>query len=89
MRVRIVSEHPGEVDGVPLSAFQVGLTYEVSTSIGTYLIAMRCAELVVESSEAAVTAIAECVYGVYAREPHAVAADRGSPSRRKKSRKPS
>ena len=81
MRIRITSQHPGEVDGVPLSALQVGVIYEVSAPIGTYLISMGCAEPVMNQAEAQ-GPIAECVYGEYAQERPAVAADRGMPRRR-------
>ena len=38
MRIRITRRRPGEVDGIDLSRFEVGVVYDVSPSLGTYLI---------------------------------------------------
>jgi hypothetical protein len=38
MRIRIVRRAPGEIDGVLLSRFDPGDLYDVSVSIGTYLV---------------------------------------------------
>jgi hypothetical protein len=38
MRIRIVRRAPGEIDGVLLSRFDPGDSYDVSVSIGTYLV---------------------------------------------------
>jgi hypothetical protein len=81
MRVRIVSQHPGEVDGIRLSNLECGLVYEVSPAIGTYLITMRCAEPVVDQLERA-TPNADRAYGADTNQPRDVAADRGVRARR-------
>jgi hypothetical protein len=38
MRIRITRRRPGEVDGIDLSTFDVGVVYDVSPSLATYLI---------------------------------------------------
>ena len=39
-----------EVDGVWLEKFEVGLVYDLATSLATYLITTHCAESVGEDS---------------------------------------
>jgi hypothetical protein len=51
LRIRITRPREGEVDGVELETFAVGMIYEVSPSLGTYLIATDSA-VFVESNEA-------------------------------------
>ena len=46
MRVRITRPQRGDVDGINLQAFQVGLIYDVAPSLGTYLLTVGSAELV-------------------------------------------
>jgi hypothetical protein len=48
VRVRITCGCGDEIDGVALSSFEVGLAYEVSTSLGSYLVAIGCAETVLD-----------------------------------------
>lgn len=48
VRVRVTSVCADDLDGVPLSRFEPGLVYEVSASVGSYLIAIGCAEVVLE-----------------------------------------
>jgi hypothetical protein len=43
VKVRIVSACEDDIDGVALNRFEVGLVYEVSPSVGSYLIATGCA----------------------------------------------
>ena len=50
MRVRITRRRPGEVDGVDLSSFEVGMLYDVSPSLATYLIMTGSAEPVVDEN---------------------------------------
>jgi hypothetical protein len=59
MRVRITHRRPGEVDGVDLSAFEVGLMYDVSPSLATYLIMTGTAEPVVDERPALVVPVDE------------------------------
>lgn len=44
MRIRICKARRGEVDGVSLDKFHVGVTYDVPPSIATYLITTGSAE---------------------------------------------
>jgi hypothetical protein len=46
MRVRIIRRQRGDVDGINLEAFQVGLVYDVAPSLATYLLTVGSAELV-------------------------------------------
>jgi hypothetical protein len=72
MRVRMTRKADGEVDGIYLKAFQAGLMYDVSPSLGSYLITTDCAEpvgdddpaLLVPLIEAQITMSAERVRAV-------------------------
>jgi hypothetical protein len=46
LRIRITRPRHGELDGVELDTFAVGLTYEVSSSLGTYLVTTDSAVIV-------------------------------------------
>ena len=59
MRVRITHRRPGEVDGVDLSAFEVGFMYDVSPSLATYLIMTGTAEPIVDERPALVLPVDE------------------------------
>lgn len=48
VRVRITRHCRDEIDGVALASFEVGLTYHVSASLGSYLLAIGCAEVILE-----------------------------------------
>ena len=50
MRIRITAASQGDLDGIDLSAFGVGMTYDVSTSLATFLVATQSA-IVVDPSE--------------------------------------
>ena len=83
MRVRITRRRPGEVDGVDLSAFEVGFMYDVSPSLATYLIMTGTADPVVDERPALVVPVEELAEpparnGGSARE-RAVAAERPRP----------
>jgi hypothetical protein len=70
MRVRITHRRPGEVDGVDLTAFEVGFVYDVSPSLATYLIMTGTADPVVDDRPALVVPVDEM--------PHAMTATRKS-----------
>ena len=57
MRVRITHRRPGEIDGVDLSAFEVGLIYDVSPSLATYLIMTGTADPIVDERPALVVPV--------------------------------
>jgi hypothetical protein len=48
VRVRVTRVCKDEVDGVPLAGFEPGLVYDVSASLGSYLIATGCAVAVLD-----------------------------------------
>jgi hypothetical protein len=50
MRVRITQALSGSIDGIQLSRFVTGLTYEVGTTLGNYLLAEGLAVPVDEST---------------------------------------
>ena len=52
MRIRIVKRPSGRIDGVPLERFEPGVAYDVTASIGTYLMATGYAQAVTETSTA-------------------------------------
>jgi hypothetical protein len=70
MRVRITRRRPGEVDGVNLSAFEVGSVYDVSPSLATYLVMTGSADPVVDERPALVVPVEDV--------PHPVEASRSS-----------
>jgi two-component system response regulator MprA len=53
VRVRITRQLTGSVDGISLSKFLEGLTYDVGTTLGNYLLAQEWAEPVGEDEPAA------------------------------------
>lgn len=54
MRVRITQRLSGSIDGIQLSRFEVGVTYEVGTTLANYLLAEGLAEPVDASTPAIV-----------------------------------
>ena len=44
LRIRILTQLTGVLDGVPLSQFEAGRTYDVTDSLGAFLVASRSAE---------------------------------------------
>lgn len=54
MRIRITRQPTGSVDGIELTKFLEGLTYEVGTILGSYLLAQQWAEPADESEPAAI-----------------------------------
>jgi hypothetical protein len=46
LRIRITKRLTGSIDGIQLDRLKVGRTYEVATSLGTYLLCEQCAEAV-------------------------------------------
>jgi hypothetical protein len=51
MRVRIIQRPAGIIEGVSLSAFIPGLRYDVSHSLGHYLVAQRLAEELIDTRQ--------------------------------------
>lgn len=52
MRIRMTRAVRGDVDGILLTNFQVGLTYDVSPSLATYLIMTGSAEPIIDDTSA-------------------------------------
>jgi hypothetical protein len=52
VRVRITQRLSGSIDGIQLSRFEVGVTYEVGTTLANYLLAEGLAEPVDPSTPA-------------------------------------
>jgi hypothetical protein len=57
MRVRITQRLSGSIDGIQLSRFATGLTYDVGTTLANYLLAEGLAVPVDESTPALVPPI--------------------------------
>jgi hypothetical protein len=51
MRVRILREPTGEVDGVSLDYYHEGKAYEMSAVLAEYLVALGCAAVEMRSKE--------------------------------------
>jgi CheY-like chemotaxis protein len=62
VRVRITTSLTGAVDGIDLSKFLQGLTYEVGTTIGNYLLAQRWAVPVTDAEPAAILALNRTIH---------------------------
>ena len=74
MRVLITRRVMDDIDGISLGLFQTGQTYDVSTAVGTYLLAMGCAEPAVRD----LVNRNEIRYGYNVALPPAIAADEAS-----------
>lgn len=85
MQIRITSPSNGEVDGVELADFEVGVTYDLDRSLATYLVVMGAAEVVMPASSAVTTAdipwVEERVW-MGPKSDLAIAADSGARRRR-------
>lgn len=60
MRVRITQRLDGSIDGIKLSRFMTGLTYDVGTTLANYLLAQGFAVPVDDASTALVLPIQDC-----------------------------
>jgi CheY-like chemotaxis protein len=61
VRVRIIRSLSGAIDGIDLSKYLEGLTYDVGTSLGNYLLAERWAVPVPNEASAAVLPLARTI----------------------------
>jgi hypothetical protein len=82
MRVLITRSAHGEVDGILLNAFQAGLMYDVTPSLGSYLITTDCAEPVGTDDPALVVPLCEAHAAMSAERVRAVAAEMARSRRR-------
>jgi hypothetical protein len=78
MRIRITQALSGSIDGIQLSRFTVGLTYDVGTSLGSYLLAQRFAVPVEDVTPALVLPMEDVIDTVL---PRTEAADRSQRQR--------
>ena len=86
MLIRINRPRQGEVDGIALDTFEVGLVYDLDPVLATYLVTTASAELVEGNvAEAPLREVRAAVFGERLR---AVAADRGKPRRLSKNHPP-
>ena len=76
MRVRITQALSGSIDGIQLSRFVTGLTYEVGTTLGNYLLAEGLAVPVDESTPALVQPIQDDTESEAGTPPSSEAQDR-------------
>ena len=82
MRVRMTRVREGEIDGIDLHTFQKGVAYDVSPSIGTYLLTTASAELVEESEPATASSLSEVRLTAAVETFHEVAAEMGKARRK-------
>ena len=82
MRVRITQRPSGSIDGIQLSRFITGLTYEVGTILGNYLLAEGLAVPVEQTAPALVLPIHDVAEVLF---PRSEAAD--TPRRKRRTRK--
>ena len=62
MRVRITRQPTGSVDGIDLTKFLEGLTYEIGTTLANYLLAQQWAEPAAEREPAAILALSRTIH---------------------------
>jgi hypothetical protein len=89
VHVQIISLLDGELDGVELAQFQLGVTYHLDASIATYLVVMGAAEVVMPDDSPVVVPLiprAEERVWMGPQSDLAIAADDGqAPAARKRS----
>ena len=76
MRVRITKPLSGSIDGIQLSRFLIGLTYDVGTTLANYLLSMQVAVPVDSEAPALVVPLSEVRKILAAHRPISQAADR-------------
>jgi len=84
MRVRITQRLSGSIDGIQLSRFVTGLTYDVGTTLANYLLAEGLAVPVDESTPALVLPIQDDSELPSENPPPSEAHDRPRPVRRRR-----
>ena len=84
MRVRITQRLSGSIDGIQLSRFVTGLTYDVGTTLANYLLAEGLAVPVDESTPALVLPIQDDSELKSKNPPPSEAQDRPRPVRRRR-----
>jgi hypothetical protein len=52
VRLKITRRLPGSIDGLQLAHFEPGETYDVGTSMGSYLLAVGAAEPIIDEAPA-------------------------------------
>lgn len=82
MRVRITRNREGEVDGIQLKTFKKGCTYDLPTSLATYLVTTASADAVASNSPASNVSLSEVRIGAAVQTFHEVAAERGRARRK-------
>jgi hypothetical protein len=75
MRVLITRSAQGEVDGILLNSFQAGLMYDVTPSLGSYLITTDCAKPVGTDDPALVVPLCDAHAAMSVERVRAVAAE--------------
>ena len=84
MRVRITQTLSGSIDGIQLRRFVTGLTYDVGTTLGNYLLAEGLAVPVDESTPALVLPIQDDSELESGKAVRSEAQDRARRARRKR-----
>jgi len=88
MRVRITKTLSGSIDGIQLSRFSLGHVYDVSTTLGSYLLAEGMAEPAPNDAPTAILPVEEQMFrkpptapksGIVLQKSHA--ADRAKPKK--------
>lgn len=85
MRVLITRKLQGSIDGIRLDQFVPGCEYEVGTTVGNYLLAVKAATPTDDDSPAIVLSLDQRLFGAPARNaaPPAAAADRRRTQKKK------
>jgi hypothetical protein len=87
MRVRITEPLSGSIDGIQLSRFVTGVTYDVGTMLGNYLLAMQVAVPAESDTSTVVLPLHDVTEVLFPGRPIAEAADRAPRRRRLPTRK--
>ena len=51
VRIRITQESTDSIDGIQLKQFRVGHIYDIAAALGSYLLCLGVAELVIDAAE--------------------------------------
>jgi hypothetical protein len=71
VRLRIIRQPVGSIDGIRLDDFTVDFVYDVSTLLGCYLLADGCAEPVADTFQGRVSPMQQTQFHVLAPPPTA------------------
>jgi hypothetical protein len=82
MRVRITRSREGEVDGIDLTTFKTGCTYDLPTALATYLVTTASADMAGSNIPATDSSLSEMRVTAAVQTFHEVAEEKGRARRK-------